>query len=177
MEIPDLKYKPRESKEAWENWRANCGPHSIAAACSLTLREVHLALPNFPGWMSPTMMKETLLWLKWTFKMENTAPKSRIDFVWKKQRNQARIIRPGGRRIARIQWEGKWLDPDQPPALAYRWTHWVALRDGYVLDTVICAVQWVEEKEWVERLNEFCKREGYGGWHFTNFLHLKKSTI
>ena len=177
MQKPELSYTPKESEQAWRNWRANCGPHAIAAACGVRLDAVGELLEDFPGWMNPTTMKKTLLKLKWVQKVETVGPKSRVDFVWKKERDQARIIRGTGRRIARIQWEGPWLDPGKPPAQAYSWTHWVALRDGYVLDTVISAIDWVEETRWKTLLDEFCKREGYRGWHFTHILRLQKSTL
>lgn len=177
METPELKYKAADSQRAWNEWGANCGPHSIAAACGLTLDEVKGALLNFPGWMSPRHLKDTLLRLKWVHRDEFVGPKSTVDFIWRKQRNEARIIRPGNRMIARIQWEGRWLNPGQPMNLAYRETHWVAMRNDHVLDTVICAVQWVEKKDWLERIEDFCKKEGYPGWHFTDFLHLQKANI
>lgn len=177
MNPPELNYNAADSQRAWDEWGANCGPHSIAAACGISLESVKNALLSFPGWMSPRHLKETLLRLKWVRRDEFVGPKSHIDFVWKKQRDAARVIHPGNRMIARIQWEGEWLNSGEPPNLAYRETHWVAIRDGYVLDTVICAIQWVEKADWLERFDDFCKKEDYYGWHFTDFLHLQKAII
>jgi hypothetical protein len=175
--VPPLRYGAEESWDAWSQWGANGGPHSLAAACELTLEDVRRALPDFQGWMSIKDMEQTLLRLRWTNLRENIEPKSRISWVRDREKKQAKMIRTSGRKIARIQWEGEWLDPGVPHWKAKGWTHWVAQRDGYILDTVICAIQWVPAQEWLERIQAFCQKENYRGWYFTDWFTIRKATI
>lgn len=174
---PELAYGLEESRRAWDEWGANCGPHSIAAATGNNLETVRKALGRFPGWMSPTMIRETLLKLKWVQRWEPVGPKSRVPFKWKMERERAREIHAKARSIARVQYEGPWLDPKADPVKAYYQTHWVAFQRKWVLDTTQCSFQWIEASEWKVLFDTHCQNEGYEGWHFTHWLHLEKAKI
>lgn len=50
--------------------------------------------------------------------------------------------------INRIQWEGKWLNPGVPARAAYRHTHYVAHRDGWVLCTACINDEWLPVDVW-----------------------------
>jgi hypothetical protein len=131
-DLPKLCYSAEESERANLDWKASCGPHSIAAACGLTLEAVRPALVNYKGWMSPTQMSQALLFL------------GRLT--------QARVVKTltlcNG--INRVQWEGKWLNPGVPPRVAYFHTHWVAHCRGWVLCTACAPAEWIREDEWAE---------------------------
>lgn len=134
---PVLRYTEAESDLAHEVWLASCGPHSIAAACGLNLDAVRVALPQFKGWMSPTMIGETLRAL-----------------------GRPYILRKGLKTeglcdgINRIQWEGKWLNPGVPARVAYFHTHYVAHRSGWVLCTACLTADWIPVHAWREVLLE-----------------------
>lgn len=126
-----LRYTDADSERANKDWKASCGPHSIAAALGKTLDEVRPALTNYKGWMSPTQVTQALLALGVTHNL-----KSRLK-TWD--------LCDG---INRVQWEGKWLNPDVPARVAYFHTHWVAAFDGWVLCTACEPAKWIPEWEW-----------------------------
>ena len=130
-----LRFNEADSAGAHEAWGANCGPHSIAAACSLTLEEVRAALPNFKGWMSPTMVSETLRNLTRGYALQKGIKTAELC-----------------NGINRVQWEGKWLNPGVPPRVAYFHTHYVAHFDGLVLCTCCQNTEWVEVDGWRDYL-------------------------
>ncbi len=127
-----LLYSEADSDRANHEWKASCGPHSIAAACGLTLDQVRPALTNYKGWMSPTQMLNALRTLN-HFPGEIYNPLKTPKLC---------------EGINRIQWEGKWLNPGVPPRVAYFHTHWVAHFGGMVLCTATDPATWVKEPDW-----------------------------
>lgn len=86
-----LAYTQADSDRAYKEWKASCGPHAIAAACGKTLDEVRATLVNFKGWMSPTMVCNSLGALGMTDILYQT--KLKTDDLCN--------------GINRVQWEGK----------------------------------------------------------------------
>ena len=127
---PELRYTAADSEKANQDWKATCGPHSIAAALGLTLKEVRPQIPKYKGWMSPTQMEQTLQNLK-----------ARFSLVKELKTDE---LCPG---INRIQWEGPWLN-DPNPIKAYFHTHWVAHFNGWVLCTAYEPALWIRTDEW-----------------------------
>lgn len=132
---PRLRFDAAQSEAANNEWKATCGPHSIAAACSLTLDAVRPVLVNYKGWMSPTQMTQALATLGTDFRLTKEL--------------QTRELCNG---INRIQWEGKWLNPGAPPRLAYFHTHYVAHFDGWVLCTTCLSAEWIPVQDWLDHL-------------------------
>lgn len=141
-----LRYTRADSERAHNEWGASCGPHSLAAALGLTLDEVRAVLPAFKGWMNPTMMGDALRSLG-----------KRYDL---KKGLKTQVPCEG---ICRVQWEGSWLNPGVPPAVAYHHTHWVAHHEGHVLCTASVAELWVPFETWKAWLRQAGKP-----WHFTH---------
>lgn len=128
---PQLAYTDLESTKANLEWKASCGPHSLAAALGLTLEDVKKSLKNYRGWMNPTQMRRALdAW--------------QVEYrVLGNLRTQKLCT-----GINRIQWEGPWLNPGVPARVAYRYTHWVAHFRGWVLCTACTSAMWIREEEW-----------------------------
>tara|TARA_B100001105_G_scaffold12875_2_gene9445 strand:+ start:1877 stop:2452 length:576 start_codon:yes stop_codon:yes gene_type:complete len=143
---PWLFYSERDSQAAHRTWKANCGPHSIAAMLGLSLDHVREHLVEFPGWMSPMMVGETLRHLGAEYTLRK-GMKTRGMCVG----------------LNRVQWEGSWLNPGVPAAAAYAHTHWVAHVDGWVLCSLVDPASWVPFDAW-ER--EVAKTEP--PWHVTH---------
>jgi len=131
MNPPFIRFTEAESDRAHEEWKASCGPHSIAAACGLTLDEVRKAMPPYKGWMSPTMVGETLRALGRPYTLRKGL--------------KTQELCDG---INRIQWEGKWLNPGVPARVAYFHTHYVAHFNGWVLCTACLTAKWIPVAEW-----------------------------
>ncbi len=128
---PLLRFTARCSQKAFAEWKATCGPHSIAAACGLDLERVRVNLPPYKGWMSPTMVGQTLKALEVGYELRKGM--------------KTRSLCNG---INRIQWEGDWLKPGVPARVAYFHTHWVAHFDGWVLCTACLPAKWIAVDEW-----------------------------
>lgn len=128
---PPLRYTQDDSEKANGEWGASCGPHSLAAACGISLDDVRRAMPPFKGWMNPTMIGETLRTLGRSYTLRKGL--------------KTQDLCEG---INRLQWEGKWLDPGVPARVAYFHTHWVAQFNGWVLCTACLADEWLPANIW-----------------------------
>jgi hypothetical protein len=130
-----LLYTEADSEAAYKEWKATCGPHSIAAACGKTLEEVRAAMVeasvNYRGWMSPTQVMNTLIALG--------------EFHGVTKGLKTMDLCNG---ISRVQWEGKWLNPGVPARVAYFHTHLVAHFNGMVLCTACLVDAWVPVDKW-----------------------------
>lgn len=150
-----LRYTAEDSDRAIEEWGANCGPHSIAAACALTLDAVRALLPGFEGrgYTNPTMMELALMRAGVPFKCVRGLYTSTLC-----------------EGINRIQWEGRWLEKGVPIGAAYAKTHWVAQAAGFVLCTACVSDFWLPERKWREDVSRICREEikGCTGWHVTH---------
>ncbi len=141
MTPPQLKFTEQDSERADKEWKATCGPHSIAAACSKTLEEVRAAMAsaevNYRGWMSPTQVAKTLAALGQAYELTHKLKTYNLC-----------------EGVNRVQWEGKWLNPGVPPRVAYFHTHLVAHFGGMVLCTACLPAKWITVKSWRDYLRE-----------------------
>lgn len=144
---PPIKWTGGEADWAYRKWRATCGPHSIGAALGLHLEDVRTHIPNYRGWMSPTMVTATLNSIGTRFQLINGLETPALC-----------------NGINRLQWEGDWLEPGRPVAEAYRHTHYIAHFDGWVLCTTLLAWEWVEASKWRAHLLSRNFR-----WHVTHW--------
>jgi len=143
---PLVRWTEEECDTAHDEWGANCGPHSIAAALGKTLKEVRPHIPNFRGWMNPTQVGETIRNLGAAYELtKGLKTKDLCDGV------------------SRIQWEGPWLKPGVPKAAAYRQTHWIAHFGGWVLCTLAYPYAFLTRAQW-ERVIDLHEK----GWHVTH---------
>ncbi len=131
-----LPWTPTESARAHKAWKANCGPHAIAAALSVRLDAVREAIGVFKGYMNPTQVRDTLHALRVRVGL---AGRVRVDWLCN--------------GLNYIQWEGPWLERGVPAREAYKHTHWVAHWEGWVLCTAVNANSWLTVEEWKQRLH------------------------
>lgn len=142
---PPLLYTRAESEAAHREWRANCGPHALAAALGKSLEQIRRSIA-FKGWMNPTMIGEAL-----------------------RACGQLYMLTKGLRTtelcngINRVQWEGPWLDAGRPPAAAYAHTHWVAHFNGWVLCAACAPAEWLPISAW-----KAIVAAEYEPWHITH---------
>ena len=136
--VRPLLYTEADSERANREWKASCGPHSIAAACGKSLDEVRAVLVNFKGWMSPTMVCNALGALGMT------------DILYQTKLKTGDLCNG----INRVQWEGKWLNPGVPARVAYFHTHLVAHYYGFVLCTACLPHEWIPVNAWRHHLEE-----------------------
>lgn len=128
---PSLRYSADDSARANREWKAACGPHSLAAALGLSLAEVRPALVGYRGWMNPTQMGQALQSLGRAYELRSHL--------------RTPDLCDG---INRIQWEGSWLNSGVPARIAYHHTHWVARCHGWVLCASCDPAAWIPEEEW-----------------------------
>lgn len=147
----ELLFTKEESIKAHHDWKANCGPHAIAAACHITLRQVEAKVAPFPGWMGPTQLEKALKRLQCHF--------IKHGHLYTKE------AKPG---ILRIQWRGPWKATE-----AYKHTHWVACSHGHIHDTrrEDWLGKWTPFQEWKTKTEAFAAKN-YKGWHFTHWYQL-----
>lgn len=116
-----VRFNGSDIDAARQAWHCTCGPVAIACVLNLTLDEVRPYVgSDYCGWMNPTQMRNAL---------ERAG-------VTVNEIDRETIYRPIGPRgggvlaanygITRIQFAGPWTKPGVPPAVAYRYTHWVA---------------------------------------------------
>jgi hypothetical protein len=147
-EAPTLLFSQKESSDAKEQWRGNCGPHALAAAAGISLERVKRALPfKFTGTMSPTQMAKAVEHL------------GIACIRTKSLRTQE--LRNG---VGYVQWTGRWLSSTYNSE-KYRYTHWIASRDGWVFDTMMSAFGWMKEDAWRIEFGEISLAIG-DGWYF-----------
>ncbi len=152
-----LPYTSQESAAAHAEWKASCGHHSIAAACNIPLNKVKEACPKLTGWMSPTMVSQTLEKL-------GKCPRC---YKENKTMNQPpdHIV-----AICRLQYEGRWMEPGVPMAARYKETHYVAIVGGaLVMDTTHdtnILLPWERWKSWADEYTATRPRKSTG-WHFS----------
>lgn len=135
MNPPAIRYTEAESEAAHKQWKASCGPHSIAAAMSLKLEDIRQAMLtagiSYKGWMSPTYVSRTLDTLGAKYDLAKGLKTMSLC-----------------EGINRIQWEGPWLKPGVHPRIAYFHTHLVAAFGEMVLCTCCENAKWIDHAEW-----------------------------
>lgn len=153
---PTLRFTAADSNHAHADWGANCGPHSLAAALGRSLEEIQRDMPfEFRGFMSPTEITKTI---------------QVVQPEFQKPVRHYEGTKELGNGINRIQWEGPWLDPGKPPALAYRYTHYVAHFDGWVLCTLCRTAGWIPADFWRDALRFLHDKESF---HITHHWNLQ----
>ena len=148
---PPLLYDDAESDRCHDEWKASCGHHSIAAVCEVTLEDVRKAVTHTKGWMNPTNVAATLRTLGFPFTL-----------------TKGLKTKEPTTGINRIQFEGEWLNPGKPASVAYFYTHWVGMRNGCILDTVIDQSQWLPVNAWAGAIDAYASEGRYSGWHITH---------
>lgn len=125
-------YNPTDILDAYDSWKANCGPAAVAAILGCEVNDLRECFPLFPkkAWANPTLLREVL-----------TLHKAR-------HRNTDRSRRGGWPMfgLAFLQIEGPWLAEGVPITVAYRHTHWIGVSDRTVFD--VNAGQWIPGAEW-----------------------------
>lgn len=131
-------YEPTDIDAAHAQWKANCGPCSLAAILKKDVNDVRQFLNGFDkrGYMNPTHMKEALHLAGQHFTIKKTIPTFGLAF---------------------IQFTGTWTKPGAPIAAAYRHTHWVGVAHPkpfwtFLYDVNIEGGQWVEKMWWEENV-------------------------
>lgn len=163
MKPTALKFTQSDSEKANADWKASCGPHSLAAACGKTLHQINEAMAkgavNYRGWMSPTQVSRTLDALG-------------AEYILEKGISSKDLCHG----INRIQWEGKWLNPGVPARIAYFHTHYVAhdALHGLVLCTACEAAEWITTRQW---LNFHLEQEPKSPFHVTHHWNINPSRI
>lgn len=170
---PTYSFDEKEADRCAQEWGMNCGPAALAAMLALKPDDVHAHIPDFDRkhYTSPTMMKSALASLGVSFTDAEgghiCAQLSCPDC------SRSRLFPVYG--LARIQFEGPWLNPGVPKVASYAYTHWVgAMLDGasvralYIFD-VNCG--WRPYWEWRDKtMPELTKsyKRATGGWHVTH---------
>lgn len=170
--IPTLPYNEVESLVAYHEWQAMCGHHSIAAATGKSLDAVKAACPKLCGWMSPTMVTQTLQALKTPAIFRQT---SAMD----SQHRNPTFFKPPADvlRIIRIQWVGSWLNAGVPAAAAYKRTHYIACLQGHIMDTMRDANVLLTYEQWLALQHEHVAQiKGATGYYFTHFWQLQRDS-
>lgn len=160
LSSPVLRFTAEESARANKDWKATCGPHSIAAACGIALDQVREQLEYFgdyKGWMSPTQVQRVLLRLQKPFRLDR----------WNIKTSEL------CNGINRIQWEGPWLKPGVPARVAYRHTHWIAHFNGWVLCTACLPSEWITVEDWRHHHLEV---EPATPFHITHHYEMENAT-
>jgi hypothetical protein len=144
---PMVPFSRRESDAAYKSWGANCGPHTVAAFCDLSLHEVRQYFEPFRGTTNPTLMKKVLRTLG-------------LEFTFSKDL-RTKQVKDG---ISYVQFEGPWLKPGALAVARYRYTHWIAVRNGWVFDTLLDSATWLKKEEWLPSFDATVEKD-YVGWH------------
>jgi hypothetical protein len=125
-----LPVVPPDIGQSIQELGATCGPVSVAAVFGTSVVEVMRFFPGFPqkNWVTSADMRYAL------------------DCAGARWERRSCLPRIG---VALIQLEGPWTSPGAPVRAQLGQTHWVACRNGYVLDLNIG--DWLEMEEWLCR--------------------------
>jgi hypothetical protein len=129
-------YTPPDVAEAYDAYRANCGPAALAAVLRRPVMSVREFFPQFPAraWTNPTQMR---------------AAADAAGVMWKAHVLPLRRL-PSYRGLVLLQIDGPWCDPGVPVGAAYRHTHWVGLDGGMVYDAN--AGEWLPPRRWADEI-------------------------
>ncbi len=114
MNVTDYPFTQEDSKRAFDEWGANCGPNALAFALGISLDDVRGKIPQFEErhYTSPSMMDAAL--------------KALGVEVFRVQKPHRDWMCSDAMALVRIQWTGPWTKPGANPKWAYRQTHWIA---------------------------------------------------
>lgn len=161
MELP---YTPAEATAAHDDWNAMCGHYSIAAATGRTLEDIRTAGVPLKGWMNPTMISQTLAALivpAERFLLKELGYDVPQDLVKLPQFRQGTILR--------VQWEGSWMNPGVPAGARYQRTHYIAIKDGRIMDPAMGPNIHLPVDLWLQEIPKVVRQiKGATGYHFTH---------
>ena len=151
-------YSPPDVYDAYQSWRANCGPCSLAAVLGVPVADVRDYFPGFPAraFTNPTTMKAAIGAAGRAWRLTS------LNFYWPLN------------GLAFVQWEGPWTRPGVPIGAAYRHTHWVGVRSrngaGTDLPPAVYDVNadgWLTRPEWEAEIvsDLLAANRGATGWH------------
>ena len=113
-------YNPTDIEDAYDAWKANCGPAALAAVLGFEVMDLRDEFPRYPArpWTNPTHMREAL------------------DRLEVRHRPANKTVRGGWPMygLAFVQVDGPWCDSETTVLAAYRHTHWVGVSDKTVFD-------------------------------------------
>jgi len=160
-----LPYTPAEAEAAHDQWNAMCGHFSISAATGRPLEDIRTAGVPLKGWMNPSMIRDTLAALQ--------VPFDRWQFMGTSHKNPEAILKANnikGGVILRIQWEGSWMNPGVPAGARYSRTHYIAIKDGTIMDPIFDPSISLRIEDWLQAVpsNIVPKIKGATGYHFTH---------
>lgn len=125
-----LRFGEDDCRQAYDEWRCNCGPAALAAILGKTLDEVRPACEQVgfasKRYMSPTMMQDAI-----PLAGGRIAERLRLPLDKRIACDTDYLPKHG---LARIQWGGPWTAKGANPRWAYGATHWIAAFDGVVFD-------------------------------------------
>lgn len=169
---PLVPFTCKQLCDANNAWGANCGPGSLAAVLEMALDEIRPKLDGFErrGYMGPTHMYAALRACDAKFFCD-LHPRSWPEFG-----------------LARIQWEGPWMEPGVPIAARYAHTHWVGAHsmdeETYIFDVNAMFVAgelagWVPVGTWVRYVVPFILERSQpranGRWHITHAIEVQRA--
>lgn len=117
VSVPKLKYtfSDEDARRAHEEWGANCGPGALAVCLDMTLEELRPKLQSVAFeekfYMTPSMMIEV------------------IRACGARLRSTTSNVFPR-HGLCRVQFHGPWTLPGANPRWAYRFTHWIHVRQS-----------------------------------------------
>lgn len=117
-------FDEEDSRRAYADWGANCGPNALAFALGMTLDEIRPHMGDFEKkyYTNPMLMKACVV-----------SAGARVSVSLPCVMRVPQIPKFVG--LCRIQWAGPWTAPGSNPKWAYRQTHWVA---SYILAGAHC---------------------------------------
>lgn len=162
-----LPYTEAQSIAAHHEWKASCGHHCCAAFAGKPLDDVKNSGIKLTGWMNPTMISQCL-----------TGVQSPFEKIVRLSLTPGQILEestPMARRIFRVQFSGPWMNG--PAVGQYKFTHYIALVDGWIMDPLLDCCLLINPKIWLQwaeaaypKLVPKCT-----GFHFTHAWDSPKS--
>jgi hypothetical protein len=112
-------FSEEDSRKAYEEWGANCGPNALAFALQTTLAAVRPHIREFPArrYTSPTMMEQALYTLGRRVQKITSNPRARSAALAHMFHERPALVR--------VQWTGPWIVDGKPQKWAARQTHWI----------------------------------------------------
>jgi hypothetical protein len=166
-----LQFTYDEAEKAAEEWGFNCGPAAIAAICGLSIAALRPNLGDFESkrYTNPTLMFQILERLGVNYQSRMGTPPAACQWP--------------NYGLARIQWEGPWMQPGVPMAARYRYTHWVGCYMAGAGNVGVFEVNclnngtgWVSLANWMQITVPFivraCHPRAYGSWHITHAIEV-----
>lgn len=128
--IDALPALPPDIVQSIQELGATCGPVSVAGVFGTSVVEVMRFFPGFPD-------QDWVTWADMRYALDCAGAVC-----------EKRSVLPHV-GVALIQLEGPWTNPGAPERAQLCYTHWIACRNGYVLDLNIG--DWLEKDEWFLR--------------------------